>query len=228
MGDAEDSGHLPDFPGGETALPSVAVVFSDSAYGRGVWPPISSPSPLGSILCAGVGRQRPHHRDRPESAVGLLPAPPARSRRLRRPDDTRLLAHSEMTIRNRECKVQVHPSRASARIAAPSARAPALSLPSVSSPTVVIERVSTRNRVNPGNGTSTERRAPTPQPAMTDQEQEAIRKPARMSRGGHESSTDSRNESKIRQRSRGSPRSCAPRRLRPPSESTSHERKPAA
>ena len=53
-------------------------------------------------------RQRPHHGYRHEPAVGLLPATPARRRRLRRPDGTRLLAHREMTIRNRECKVQVH------------------------------------------------------------------------------------------------------------------------
>ena len=53
-------------------------------------------------------RQRPHHGYRHEPTVGLLPAPPARRRRLRRPDRTRLLAHRAMTIRNRECKVQVH------------------------------------------------------------------------------------------------------------------------
>ncbi len=53
-------------------------------------------------------RQRPHHGHRHEPAVGLLPATPARRRWLRRPDGTRPLAHREMTIRNRECKVQVH------------------------------------------------------------------------------------------------------------------------
>jgi hypothetical protein len=45
---------------------------------------------------------------RHEPAMGLLPAPPARRRRLRRPDRPRPLAHRQMTIRNRECKVQVH------------------------------------------------------------------------------------------------------------------------
>jgi hypothetical protein len=45
---------------------------------------------------------------RHEPAMGLLPAPPARRRRLRRPGRPRLLAHSAMTIRNRECKGQVH------------------------------------------------------------------------------------------------------------------------
>lgn len=40
--------------------------------------------------------------------LNALPAAPARRRRLRRPDRTRLLAHAAMTIRNRECKVQVH------------------------------------------------------------------------------------------------------------------------
>jgi hypothetical protein len=49
-----------------------------------------------------------HHGDWDESAVSLLPAPPARRRRLRRPDHTRLLAHREMTIRSRDCNVQVH------------------------------------------------------------------------------------------------------------------------
>ena len=45
---------------------------------------------------------------RHEPALGLLPAPPARRPRLRRPDRPRLLAHRQMTIGNRECKVQVH------------------------------------------------------------------------------------------------------------------------
>lgn len=40
--------------------------------------------------------------------MGILPATPVRRRRLRRPDRTRLLVHRKMTIRNRECKVQVH------------------------------------------------------------------------------------------------------------------------
>jgi hypothetical protein len=39
--------------------------------------------------------------------AAVTQAPSARRRRLRRPDGTRLLAHGEMTIRNRECKVQV-------------------------------------------------------------------------------------------------------------------------
>jgi hypothetical protein len=44
---------------------------------------------------------------RHEPAMGLLPAPLARRRRLRHPDRPRLLAHCQMTIRNRDCKVQV-------------------------------------------------------------------------------------------------------------------------
>ena len=138
-----------------------------------------------------------------------------------------------MTIRNRECKVQVHVlTRVCTYRGIVSACTCTKSAPAAS-PTVITARMSTGKRASASNGTndgtSTERRAPAPQPAMTDEEREAIRQAgaddARRSRVEHgfpERIEDPAAVAMLAAILRGIP---APR---PPSESTSDESNPTA
>ena len=89
---------------------------------RTTWPKSSTACRAISVSCAdfvavvaaapleGI-RPRDHHRDWDESPLGLLPATAAGRRRPGGPDGTRLLAGRIMTVRNPECRVQVHASR---------------------------------------------------------------------------------------------------------------------
>ena len=154
--------------------------------------------------------RRTHAHDRNE-AHETIPAPPgARRSRTRRPSQPGTLARADhrgaVTMSDRPAGRPVPPlARASAR-----------------------KRAYTGNGTN--DGTSTERDIPAQQPAMSDEEREAIRRSRRGRRAALTSRARiSRADRRSRQRSRCSPRYCA---TSPPpghrAKASSDERNPAA